>query len=58
MAQRTKTKERGDCVEVFKDPDQIVVVTTGVHLESFLFSCYSGVVAVSVGSYLLRGMWS
>ena len=33
MAQRTK--ERGDCVDIFKDPDYIVVATTGIHLDIF-----------------------
>ena len=36
------TKERGICVEVFKDPDQIVVLTTGIHLEIFLIDSYGG----------------
>ena len=44
MVQRTK--ERGDCVEVFKDPDQIVVATTGIHpgnlFSFFLVRFYGG----------------
>ena len=35
MAQRTK--EMGNCVEVFKDPDQIVMATTGIQLFCFVF---------------------
>ena len=46
-----RTKEGGNCVEVFKDSDQIVVATTGIPLDLF-----PGVSPVITGLFY-QGCW-